>query len=101
MDIRLGAAFPIGPMPSPDAMKMRKWEGPPKKIREGKRATKPPITVTDASRDAEDEIREMLRKPGCSYDIKKTLDFQIDEARRENYKRYIAGLPRQECKPPM
>ena len=83
-------------MGSPTEIKLRKWEGPPKKVR-----AKPEIRVTDASKDAEDEIREMLRKPGWSNDIKKTLDHNIDESRRESYKRYIAGLPRQECKPPM
>ena len=74
---------------------LRKWEGPPKKVR-----AKPEVKLTTASKEAEDEIREMLRKPGWSADIKATLDFSIDEARRESYKRYIAKLPRQKQKPP-
>ena len=80
---------------SATGVKMRKWEGPPKKVRE-----KQAYVPTDASKKAEDEMREMLRKPGWSADIKATLDFSIDEARRESYKRYIAKLPRQKQKPP-
>ena len=62
---------------SATGVKMRKWEGPPKKVRE-----KQAYVPTDASKKAEDEMREMLRKPGWSNDIKATLDFQIDEVRR-------------------
>ncbi len=60
-----------------EPVKLRKWEGPPKKVR-----AKQEYVPTEASREAEDNIREMLRKPGHSLDIKATLDFQIDEVRR-------------------
>ena len=60
---------------------------------------KPEVPVTKASREAEDQMREFLRKPGWSADIKPTLDTHLDEAQREAYKRWIASLPRQLARP--
>ena len=72
-----------------EPVKLRKWEGPPKKVR-----AKQEYVPTEASREAEDNIREMLRKPGHSLDIKATLDFQIDEVRRPRARHPAAATRR-------